>query len=84
MPDNIVKIYCKGLLASVFIEVNNENSSIFVDKLIEVAMRKGLMSVRTCSGTLKIGPPLSIPEDALIEGVNILKESLIECLDMLE
>ena len=42
-------------------------------------MRKGLVSVRTASGTLKIGPPLTIPEDAIIEGVQILKDSLIEC-----
>jgi 4-aminobutyrate aminotransferase/(S)-3-amino-2-methylpropionate transaminase len=73
----IKKVFCKGLLASVFIEC--ENNTEFVDKLIEIAMRKGLVSVRTASGTLKIGPPLTIPEDAIIEGVQILKDSLIEC-----
>lgn len=76
-PDVIDKIYCKGLLASVFIK--HTNSSEFVDRIIEVAMRKGLLSVRTASGTLKIGPPLTIPEDAIIEGIDILKESLVEC-----
>jgi len=45
-------------------------------------MRKGLLSVRTMSGTLKIGPPLTITKNALIEGLEILKESLEECLDM--
>jgi 4-aminobutyrate aminotransferase-like enzyme len=55
----------------------------FVDNLIEVAMRKGLLSIRTQSGTLKIGPPLTIDDDALIEGINVLKESLKECLDIL-
>ena len=70
-------MYCKGLLASVFIK--HTNSSEFVDRIIEVAMRKGLLSVRTASGTLKIGPPLTIPEDAIIEGIDILKESLVEC-----
>ena len=76
-PNLIKKIYCKGLLASVFIEC--ENNSEFVDRLIEIAMRKGLVSVRTASGTLKIGPPLTIPDDALIEGIQILKDSLLEC-----
>jgi 4-aminobutyrate aminotransferase-like enzyme len=51
--------------------------------IIEVAMRKGLLSIRTQSGTLKIGPPLTIDDDALIEGIGVLKESLIECLGTL-
>lgn len=84
MPNNISKIYCKGLLASVFIEYGNNENEVFVDKMIEIAMRKGLLSVRTCSGTLKIGPPLSISDEALIEGIEVLKESLKECLDILE
>lgn len=83
-PEIIKRVICKGLLASVFIESPDGNNNDFVDKLIEIAMRKGLLSVRTASGTLKIGPPLSIPDDALIEGVNVLKESLKECLDTLE
>ena len=79
-PDVIKKVYSKGLLASVFIEpIVQEDKCIFVDKLIEIAMRKGLLSVRTSSGTLKIGPPLTIPREALIEGIEILKESLLEC-----
>ena len=45
-------------------------------------MTLGLMSIRTQSGTLKIGPPLTITDDALIEGINVLKESLESCLDI--
>ena len=85
MPQYISKIYCKGLLASVFIESCNENISNgdFVDLLIEEATRQGLMSIRTASGTLKIGPPLCITDDALIEGIEVLKNSLNVCLDTL-
>lgn len=81
-PRYVTQIYCQGLLAGVFINnPNNPGNNIeFVDKLIELAVRKGLMSIRTSSGTLKIGPPLSIPDDALIEGVEILKESLDELI----
>lgn len=81
-PEYIDKVFCKGLLASVFIKSNTEESNEdFVDRLIEKAFYKGLMSVRTGSGTLKIGPPLTIPEDALEEGVEILKESLSELIN---
>jgi 4-aminobutyrate aminotransferase/diaminobutyrate-pyruvate transaminase/4-aminobutyrate aminotransferase/(S)-3-amino-2-methylpropionate transaminase len=83
MPDYVKKINCKGLLAGVFIKSPNGNDVDFVDMIIEVAMRKGLLSIRTQSGTLKIGPPLTIDDDALIEGIGVLKESLIECLDTL-
>lgn len=79
-PEQIKSIYCKGLLASVFIESNNRDVSNidFVDMIIFEATKRGLMSVRTMSGTLKIGPPLVITEDALLEGLQILKESMIE------
>ncbi len=83
MPDYVKKINCEGLLSGVFIKSPNGNDIDFVDMIIEVAMRKGLLSIRTQSGTLKIGPPLTIDDDALIEGIGVLKESLIECLDML-
>jgi 4-aminobutyrate aminotransferase/diaminobutyrate-pyruvate transaminase/4-aminobutyrate aminotransferase/(S)-3-amino-2-methylpropionate transaminase len=83
MPDYVKKINCEGLLAGVFIKSPNGNDIDFVDMIIEVAMRKGLLSIRTQSGTLKIGPPLTIDDEALIEGIGVLKESLIECLDML-
>lgn len=82
LPQYIDKIYCKGLLASVFIKSNtSESNEDFVDKLIEKAFYKGLVSVRTSSGTLKLGPPLTIPESALIEGIEILKESLSELIE---
>lgn len=84
MPKNISRVNCRGLLASVFIESPDGNNNDFVDRLIEIAMRKGLLSVRTASGTLKIGPPLTITDEALIEGISVLKESLKECLDTLE
>ncbi|MDP1879878.1 MAG: aspartate aminotransferase family protein [Parachlamydiaceae bacterium] len=81
-PDYITRIYTRGLLSGIF--VNNPltpgDNILFVDKIIERAMQKGLISIRTSSGTLKIGPPLTIPDEALIEGVQVLKESLEECL----
>lgn len=85
MPKHISKVYCRGLLASVFIEssVDSVSNSDFVDMLIEEATRQGLMSIRTASGTLKIGPPLCITDDALVEGIEVLKKSLLVCLDTL-
>lgn len=81
-PKIIKKINCKGLVAGIFIESPNGDNVDFVDKIIEQAMFMGLLSIRTQSGTLKIGPPLTISDSALIEGINVLKESLELCLDI--
>jgi 4-aminobutyrate aminotransferase-like enzyme len=81
-PEYVKKINCEGLVAGVFIESPDGNNIDFVDRIIEKAMLLGLMSIRTQSGTLKIGPPLTITDEALIEGIMVLKESLDLCLDM--
>ena len=43
-------------------------------------MRKGVLLVHTGRESIKIGPPLTIPEDALIEGLDVLAEALQECI----
>ena len=82
-PEIISYISCKGLVAAVFfVRKGTDILDIeLVDKLIYKAMLKGVNSVRTLSGTIKLGPPLSIPEDALIEAINVYKECLIEVLE---
>jgi 4-aminobutyrate aminotransferase / (S)-3-amino-2-methylpropionate transaminase / 5-aminovalerate transaminase len=50
------------------------------DMVIERAMRKGLLLVRTSTGTIKIGPPLGIPQDAALEGAEVIEEALAEAL----
>jgi 4-aminobutyrate aminotransferase/(S)-3-amino-2-methylpropionate transaminase len=41
-------------------------------------MRKGLLLVHTGRESIKVGPPLTIPEDALCEGLDVLGEILQE------
>lgn len=76
----VTDFYCKGLLASVFLKspVDSINNIDFVDEIIERAFRKGVISIRTCSGTLKLGPPLSITQDALFEALDVYKECIKE------
>lgn len=76
----VTDYYSKGLLASVFLKspIESINNIDFVDIIIEKAFRKGVISIRTCSGTLKIGPPLAIDEKALIEALDVYKECIEE------
>ena len=41
-------------------------------------MQKGLLVVHTGRESIKIGPPLTIRDDALIEGLEVLFESISE------
>ncbi len=82
-PEIISYISVKGLVAAVFFvkKGTDELDIELVDRLIYKAMLKGVNSVRTLSGTIKLGPPLCIPEDALIESINVYKECLVELLE---
>ncbi|MDQ7060112.1 MAG: aminotransferase class III-fold pyridoxal phosphate-dependent enzyme [Sulfurimonas sp.] len=82
-PEIISYISVRGLVAAVFfVKEQSEDLDIeLVDALIYKAMLRGVNSVRTLSGTIKIGPPLSIPEDALVEAISVYKECLVELLE---
>ncbi len=81
-PDRIAAIHGFGMaFAAVVVKPGTEELDVeLVDRIIERAYEKGLMSIRTMTGTIKIGPPLTIPKDALGEGMDILSESMEEIL----
>lgn len=81
-PKLISYVLGKGLLAAVLFkdpETNKPNSE-FVSRVCEKAMQKGLLLVHTGRESIKIAPPLTIPDEALIEGLRVLEESLVDCL----
>ncbi len=47
-------------------------------QVCELAMRRGLLLVHTGRESIKIGPPLTIPDAALREGLEVLEESIAE------
>ena len=72
-PERICAVHGMGMaFAAVVVKPQT------VDRIIERAYEKGLMSIRTMTGTIKIGPPLTIPDDALEEGMDILIEVMKE------
>ena len=82
-PDRIVSIHGMGMaFAAVVVKSGTKELDIeLVDKVIERAYEKGLMSIRTMTGTIKIGPPLTIPQEALEEGMDVLIESMEEIVN---
>lgn len=66
-----------GMIAAViFKETELKDISEKVSELAEVCMQKGLLIVHTGRESIKIGPPLTITDDALIEGLEVLKISI--------
>ena len=79
-PKIISGIYGEGLIASILFHVEENDSVSFqnVSIVTEKCMQKGLLVVHTGRESIKLGPPLTITDDALIEGVAIISESIQE------
>ncbi len=85
----ISHVYCKGMIAGVLItKDHNKKFSDFeknldyelCDKIVEKSMQKGVFIIRTGRGSLKFGPPLNIPDDALLEGLEVIEEGIKELI----
>ena len=81
-PDRISHIFGKGLIAGVlFKEPSGGNpDGLITARVCETAMQKGLLLVHTGRESVKIGPPLSIPDEALLEGLDVFDESIQEVI----
>lgn len=79
-PRRIGRILGKGMLFGVFVtkENSDELDIDFTNCIVERAMEKGVFSICTGRGTIKLGPPLTIPNDALVEGLQVYEECLEE------
>lgn len=79
-PDYISCILGKGLLAAIIVTnpKNHKQDGLIASRICEKAMQKGLLLVHTGRESIKIGPPLTIPDDALMEGLDVLEESICE------
>ena len=71
----------KGLLAAlIFKDKNNKPLSSLCDSIAELCMQRGLLVVHTGRESIKLAPPLSITEDALLEGISVLEECIAESI----
>lgn len=79
-PGRIAYILGEGLLAGVIFKDpdTGKPDSLFPSNVCERAMQKGLLMVHTGRESIKIGPPLTIPDQALIEGLKVFTEAIEE------
>ena len=62
----------------IYKENSQELDEYLTNIICERAMEKGVFSICTGRGTIKLGPPLSIKRDALIEGLQVYEECFRE------
>lgn len=79
-PGRISHLLGRGLIASVLFQhpETGEADGPFTSRVAELCMQKGLLVVHTGRESIKIGPPLTITDEALLEGVSVLGEAITE------
>ena len=60
---------------------NGELDVSLVNRLVQRLFQKGVYSIQTNAGTIKLGPPITIPEEALEEAMLVHEEAMVEILD---
>ena len=78
-PTVLRYVFGKGLLAALIFQDEHEKPlSELCDRISEKAFQKGVLVVHTGRESIKLAPPLSITEDALMEGLDVLCECIEE------
>ena len=79
-PDRVSHLLGKGMIAAVLFKSpeTGEPDGAFTSRVAERCMQKGLLVVHTGRESIKLGPPLTMPDDALIEAVDVIEESVVE------
>ncbi len=82
-PNIIRYVFGKGMIYGVLIfkESTNILDIDLVNKICEKAMEKGVFSICTGRGSLKLGPPITISENTLKEGLQVYEECLNEIIN---
>tara|TARA_Y200000002_G_scaffold95724_1_gene77364 strand:- start:12330 stop:13694 length:1365 start_codon:yes stop_codon:yes gene_type:complete len=78
--EHVSYVMGKGLIAAIHFHEDGEPNGNLASIVCEKCLQKGLLVVHTGRESIKIGPPLTISDEALVEGVNVIKESLIQAI----
>ena len=79
-PDRISGVFGKGLIAALLFKKpgSDEPDHEFPSMVCEKSMQKGVLFVHTGRESIKFGPPLTITDTALMEGIEVLCQSIHE------
>lgn len=66
----------KGLIGAIIFKKNGKPLTNLANEICDLCLSKGLLVVKTNRESIKIGPPLIISKKNLINGLNILEDSI--------
>jgi len=69
------------LIAALIFNIRSKNNvKKILKSIVEECLKNGLLVVYTGRESIKIGPPLTITKEALIEGINVLDQVITKNL----
>lgn len=79
-PDRISWVLGNGMIMAVLFQdpLTGKADGAFASRVAERCMQKGVLVVHTGRESIKLGPPLTITDEALVEGIDVLGESIAE------
>ena len=79
-PDRISWVLGNGMIMAVLFQdpATGKADGSFASRVAERCMQKGVLVVHTGRESIKLGPPLTITDEALLEGISVLAESISE------
>ena len=81
-PDQIKWTQGKGLLAAlIFLDKEDKPLTSLCNRVSELCLQRGLLVVHTGRESIKLAPPLSINEDAMLEGLSVLENSIRDSIE---
>jgi 4-aminobutyrate aminotransferase-like enzyme len=82
-PHIISSVEGKGLLAAlIFVDSEGNPLSTLCDLISELCLQRGLLVVHTGRESIKLAPPLCITEEALLEGIEVLRMAISDALGL--
>ena len=64
----------------IFNDFNNVSKNELATQVSEKCMQKGLLVVHTGRESIKLGPPLTITDEALLEAMSVFQEAILEVI----
>lgn len=77
LPDLVDSLRGRGLILGIQLKsVGSKSSSDIAGLVVTRAREKGLLIITAGEGTIRLVPPLNIPDEAVSQGLDILEEAM--------